>query len=442
MELGGDGATISDAVDICYMLGMACGSSAMIFAMHQIQVVILLRHARESPWHQQLLRRFCDEQLLFASSTTENQMGGAVRSSACAVERDGDAISLVKNATVMSYGAEADGMLMTARRAPDAQPSDQVLVVLLKGDYELEKIKEWDTMGMRGTSSTGYTLRAHAAVGADHSRVVRAHSPAEHGADRAPHVERSVVRHRGWRGSARASLRPKGRRRRECRPSGAGRLASHTRDDVAAYASRKHPCRCGKLRKRCRRIRAARGDRFPGGMNLLKVNSSELRDPDRAECTAGVRSVGLSQRRRIQRRAQSARRAVVVDHDQQRTYSRQHGELAAALRRPCSGERLDNAHGSSIHGAPRRHHVDDTAADGGEWCPGRTACLRRRDRRPNATDHECRPASAEVLRFPPVMSRALLEKSGYLKSFPHLLGCVSSTDGNETKIRALVEGQS
>jgi hypothetical protein len=37
-----------------------------------------------------------------------------------------------------------------------------------------------------------------------------------------------------------------------------------------------------------------------------------------------------------------------------------------------------------------------------------------------------RPVGAEVLRFPPVMSRALLEKSGYLKSFPHLLGCVSS----------------
>ena len=53
-----------------------------------------------------------------------------------------------------------------------------------------------------------------------------------------------------------------------------------------------------------------------------------------------------------------------------------------------------------------------------------------------------RPAGAEVLRFPPVMSRALLEKSGYLKSFPHLLGCVSSMTGTEAKIRALVEGRS
>jgi acyl-CoA dehydrogenase len=158
-ELGGDGASMSDVVDVCYMLGAACGSSGMIFAMHQIQVVILLRHAKNSPWHQQLLRRLCDEQLLFASSTTENQMGGAVRSSACAVQQEGSRFSLVKNATVMSYGAEADGVLVTARRTPDSQPSDQVLVVLLKGDYELEKIKEWDTMGMRGTCSTGFTLR-------------------------------------------------------------------------------------------------------------------------------------------------------------------------------------------------------------------------------------------------------------------------------------------
>jgi len=52
-----------------------------------------------------------------------------------------------------------------------------------------------------------------------------------------------------------------------------------------------------------------------------------------------------------------------------------------------------------------------------------------------------RPDGAEVLRFPPVMSRALLEKSGYLKSFPHLLGCVSSMTGTEARIRALVEGK-
>jgi seryl-tRNA synthetase len=45
----------------------------------------------------------------------------------------------------------------------------------------------------------------------------------------------------------------------------------------------------------------------------------------------------------------------------------------------------------------------------------------------------------EALRFPPVMSRRQLEKSGYLKSFPHLLGCVSCLAGAEAEIRAAVE---
>jgi seryl-tRNA synthetase len=50
-----------------------------------------------------------------------------------------------------------------------------------------------------------------------------------------------------------------------------------------------------------------------------------------------------------------------------------------------------------------------------------------------------REPGTEVLRFPPVMSRRQLEKSGYLKSFPHLLGCVSCLHGSEADIRGVVD---
>ncbi|MBV9997407.1 MAG: amino acid--[acyl-carrier-protein] ligase [Caulobacteraceae bacterium] len=50
-----------------------------------------------------------------------------------------------------------------------------------------------------------------------------------------------------------------------------------------------------------------------------------------------------------------------------------------------------------------------------------------------------RPAGAEVLRFPPVMSRAQIERHGYLKSFPNLLGCVSCLTGDERHIRGVVQ---
>jgi seryl-tRNA synthetase len=49
-----------------------------------------------------------------------------------------------------------------------------------------------------------------------------------------------------------------------------------------------------------------------------------------------------------------------------------------------------------------------------------------------------RPRGAEVLRFPPVMSRAQIEQHGYLKSFPNLLGAVSCLCGDERHIRGVV----
>ena len=49
-----------------------------------------------------------------------------------------------------------------------------------------------------------------------------------------------------------------------------------------------------------------------------------------------------------------------------------------------------------------------------------------------------READTEVMRFPPVMNRAQLEKSGYLKSFPNLLGCVCGLHGTEREINAAV----
>ena len=50
-----------------------------------------------------------------------------------------------------------------------------------------------------------------------------------------------------------------------------------------------------------------------------------------------------------------------------------------------------------------------------------------------------RDRRAEILRFPPVMSREQLEKSGYLKSFPNLLGCVCALRGTEAEIRTAAE---
>src|SRR5258706_5854335 len=50
-----------------------------------------------------------------------------------------------------------------------------------------------------------------------------------------------------------------------------------------------------------------------------------------------------------------------------------------------------------------------------------------------------RAHSGKIMRSPPVMSRKQLEKSGYLESFPNLLGCVCALHGSEASIRSAVD---
>jgi acyl-CoA dehydrogenase len=164
-SLGGEGASLDDLADVCFILGQACGSTGLIYAMHQIKIACIVRHAKGAKALEGILRRVAAEQLLLASSTTEGQAGGNIRSSEAAIERAGDRVSLERKATVISYAMEADGIVTTARRAADATGSDQVLLVLLKADYTLERLQSWDTLGMRGTHSEGFTLRANAAAG-------------------------------------------------------------------------------------------------------------------------------------------------------------------------------------------------------------------------------------------------------------------------------------
>ena len=161
-DYGGEGASLADIAAVCHELAQHCPSTGMIYAMHQIQVACIVQHGQETAWHRGLLGRLAEEQLLLASATTEAGIGGDVRSSSCAVEASGGRFRLEKHATVISYGADADGILVTARRTPDAPASDQVIVAVLKDDCRLEETVGWDTLGMRGTCSMGYRLFADA----------------------------------------------------------------------------------------------------------------------------------------------------------------------------------------------------------------------------------------------------------------------------------------
>ena len=163
-ELGGEGARAADVADVCAILGAVCASSAMIFAMHQVKVACLIRHHKQNAWQLDFLSRAAAQQYLLASSTTEGANGGNIRSSEAAIQLEGARVRLTRDASVISYGAQADAIVTTARRGENAAHSDQVLVVFERDNYTLERTKSWDTLGMRGTCSVGYLLQADGAA--------------------------------------------------------------------------------------------------------------------------------------------------------------------------------------------------------------------------------------------------------------------------------------
>jgi acyl-CoA dehydrogenase len=160
-ELGGGGVSFEAIAEACFELGRYCGASAMVFAMHQIQVVTIARHLDGADWFEAYLRDVASEQRLIASVTSEVGTGGDMGRSIAAVTPAGDGVSTFeKQAPTVSYGEHADDLLTTLRRNPDAEPGDQVLALTRGDQLTLEQTGTWDPLGMRGTCSPGYVVRA------------------------------------------------------------------------------------------------------------------------------------------------------------------------------------------------------------------------------------------------------------------------------------------
>lgn len=160
-ELGGEGVSFQVIAGACLTLGRRCAASAMVFAMHQIQVASIVRHLEDAPWFESYLRDVASEQRLIASVTSEVGTGGDMGKSVAAVTPLPDGTcGFRKQAPTVSYGAHADDLLTTLRRSPEAEPGDQVVALTRREQITLEPTGTWDPLGMRGTCSPGYVVSA------------------------------------------------------------------------------------------------------------------------------------------------------------------------------------------------------------------------------------------------------------------------------------------
>src|SRR5262249_28529370 len=145
----------------CRDLGRRCGATAMVFAMHQIQVACLVRHLEGSTWFDDYLRELAVEQRLIASGTSEVGTGGALGPRLAQLEPGRPVLhGFEKQAPTVSYGRHANDLLVTLRRSPETHERDHVLVLAHAAQSTLAPLGEWDPLGMRGTCSPGFTVRA------------------------------------------------------------------------------------------------------------------------------------------------------------------------------------------------------------------------------------------------------------------------------------------
>ncbi len=157
-ELGGMGVTVAQMSDAVRTIASHCSASALVLAMHSIDVANLVRHGSTDSLRD-LLREIASAQLLCANANSEVGLGGDVGRSLCAVESADGRCTLTKEALAISYGEYADLIFACARRSPDSEGTDQVQVIFRRGT-QLEPLSEWDAIGLRGTCSRSFRIVA------------------------------------------------------------------------------------------------------------------------------------------------------------------------------------------------------------------------------------------------------------------------------------------
>ncbi len=199
VEQGGMGASISDLSDTIRLLSRHCAATGCVLAMHVEQLFMLLKFGT-TPSLRRVVEELVEKQLLIANANSEVGLGGDVMRSRTALEPEGDGWRFDKQALAASFARHADLVLSTARRAPDGADTDQAVALFRAADFTLEDTTGWDTLGLRGTCSSGLHLCGH--VTAENLFPVPFSEMANGGGGQLRHVLLTAV----WTGLAEAAM--------------------------------------------------------------------------------------------------------------------------------------------------------------------------------------------------------------------------------------------
>lgn len=136
---------ISMIADECFLLARSCSSSALIYAMHQIQAACIARHG--CPERAKAFQRLEPGNVLIASCTSTRP------GTPDTLEVADGLFRMEKTVVALSYASEADAVLALA--PSPVKDDSRVLVTVFRGDFSFTPQAKWSALGMRGTASAG-----------------------------------------------------------------------------------------------------------------------------------------------------------------------------------------------------------------------------------------------------------------------------------------------
>lgn len=154
---GGLGGAMDDLAYVAAEIAPWCLSTATIWAMHCQQVVTLVKHATPT-LRERVLPRLADGQLYLASVTSERVKGGHLLSCFSPLRCNDGALTLHRDAPIVTGGAYADAFLITMQASSAASPADVTLVYAERDQVRLDTRGDWNPMGMRATHSVAMSI--------------------------------------------------------------------------------------------------------------------------------------------------------------------------------------------------------------------------------------------------------------------------------------------
>lgn len=152
---------LADIARATAVLGRACSATGMIWAMHHSQAIAVRQHAPLVGEWGAARARIAIGETLIASVASEGSGDLFTTEAAIAPLNHTGLHEIVKEASAASFGAEADAMLVSARRDAAVRSNDLVLALVWGTDATREPLSEWNALGMRGTRTIAVRLRGY-----------------------------------------------------------------------------------------------------------------------------------------------------------------------------------------------------------------------------------------------------------------------------------------